>query len=133
MSKVDDHEDLSIETYKPVKAWILQREVKLKLRKNTRSGKGKNPDDMVYGVSTAPAAEASASEPATVQGPDPWISASADPWSVPPGLPETAAASAAPAWPDPTAAWMSHPEWPPPGGDLDAFGKGKNGKGNDQS
>jgi hypothetical protein len=112
MGRVDDNDELSIETYKPVKAWILQREVKLKLRKNTRSGKGlKNPDDMVYGVSAALPAEAPASEPAAAQGPDPWLSASADPWSVPPGLPDAAAASAAPAWPDSTAAWMSQPEW----------------------
>ena len=51
MGRVDDNDDISIETYLPVKTWILQREVKLKLRKNTRSGKGKNPDDRVYGVS----------------------------------------------------------------------------------
>ena len=43
MGRVDDHDELSIETYKLVKAWILQREIKLKLRKNTRSGKGKSP------------------------------------------------------------------------------------------
>ena len=42
MGRADDHEDLSIDTYKPVKARILQREIKLKLRKNTRSGKGKS-------------------------------------------------------------------------------------------
>ena len=47
MGRVDDHKDLSIETYRPVTNWILQREIKLKLRKNTRSGKGKSPDDMV--------------------------------------------------------------------------------------
>ena len=46
-------------------------------------------------------------------------------WSVPPGLPEAAALTAAPTWPDPSAAWISQPEWPPPDGDLDAFGKGK--------
>ena len=37
------HDDLFIETYFPVKTWILQREVKLRLRKNTRTGKGQEP------------------------------------------------------------------------------------------
>jgi len=62
MGRVDDNDDISIETYLPVKTWILQREVKLKLRKNTRSGKGKNPDDMVYGVSAQPPSEAPSGE-----------------------------------------------------------------------
>ena len=57
MGRVDDHAELSIETYMPVKTWILQREVKLNLRKNTRIGKGKSPDDMVYGVSAPPPSE----------------------------------------------------------------------------
>ena len=92
MGRVDDHEDLSIETYAPVKAWILQREIKLRLRKNTRTSKGKGPDDMVYGVSAAPPAEAPAGAPAADQGPDPWLSAASDPWSSPPGLPEAPAA-----------------------------------------
>ena len=102
--------------------WILQREVKLRLRKNTRTGKGKSPDDMVYGVSAQPPADASAAEVAAAPGPDPWSSA--------PGLPKVAAAPAAPTWPDSSAAWMSQPEWAQPGGDPDAFGKGK-GKGKD--
>ena len=101
MGRVDDHEDLSIETYRPVKNWILQREIKLKLRKNTRRGQVKSPDDMVYGVLAAATGEAPAGEAAAAQGPDPWLSAASHPWSLPPGLPEAPAAPAAPLWPDP--------------------------------
>ena len=50
MDRIDDHDDPDIEKFKPIKDWILQREIKLKLRKNTRPGKGKSSDDMVYGV-----------------------------------------------------------------------------------
>ena len=40
MGRADDHEDLTIEKFAPVKEWILQREIKLRLRNNTRWGKG---------------------------------------------------------------------------------------------
>ena len=131
MGRVDDHEELSIAIYLPVKTWILQRKVKLRLRKNTRTGKGKNPDDLVYGVSTQPPADALAADAAVAPGPDPWLSAASDPWSPASVSSEAAAAPTAPLWPDSSAAWMSQPAWAPPGSDLDAFGKGK-GKGKDQ-
>ena len=55
MGRIDDHEDLEITTYAPVRAWILQRDVKLKLHKTSRTkGLVKSPDDMVYGVNDAP-------------------------------------------------------------------------------
>ena len=75
MGRVDDHEELSIETYLPVKTWILKREVKLTLRKSTRTGKGKSPDDMVYCVSAQPPAGVPAAEATAAPGPDPWLSA----------------------------------------------------------
>ena len=50
MGCIDDHDELNIEKFEPIKDWILQREIKLRLRKNTRSGKSKSSDDMVYGV-----------------------------------------------------------------------------------
>ena len=131
MGRVDDHDDLSIETYFPVKTWILQRDVKLRLRKSTRTGKRKNPDDMVYGVSTQPPADAPAADATVAPGPDPWLSAASDPWSPAPVPSEAAVAPASPLRPDASAAWMSQLEWAPPGGDIDAFGKGK-GKGKDQ-
>jgi hypothetical protein len=132
MGRIDDHEDLNIEKFEPIKDWILQREVKLRLRKNTRSGKGKTADDMVYGVE--PKIAESPPQPPTSDTPpsvDPWHSAAsaADPWAASPGLPGAAAAASDAAWPDPSAAWTSYmsPEY---GGDIDAFGKGK-GKGKD--
>ena len=131
MGRVDDHEDLSIETYFPVKSWILQREIKLRLRKNTRSGKGRNPDDMVYGVDIADGQQQAApSKTQEAPGPDPWLASASDPWSSPPGLPPTQAAAQAPVWPpDDAQAWA---EWSQSGGDLDAFQKGK-GKGKGES
>ena len=50
LGRIDDHEELTIENFEPIKDWILQREIKLRLRKNSRSGKGRSSDDMVYGV-----------------------------------------------------------------------------------
>ena len=50
MGRIVDHDDLNIERFEPIKDWILQRVIKLRLRKNTRSGKCKSSDDMVYGV-----------------------------------------------------------------------------------
>ena len=55
LERIDDHDDFEIATYAPVKAWILQRDVKLKLRKNTPTKTSvKRPNDMVYGVKDAP-------------------------------------------------------------------------------
>ena len=76
---------------------------------------------MVYGVDIKE--KQAAPTPTEPAGADPWLT-SADPRASPPGLgPETSrdanwAASGA-AWASPDAAW------PPPGGDIDAFGKGK--------
>ena len=55
MGRVDDDNSLDLEAaYLPVKTWILNRDVKLKLRKHTRAKPAaRNPDDMVYGVDNA--------------------------------------------------------------------------------
>ena len=110
MGRIDDHDDLAIEKFAPVKEWIIQREIKLQLRKNSRSGKGKSPDDMVYGVE-AKTAEPSPppSQAASAPSVDPWHGAAtaADPWASSPGLPDAAAAAADPAWPDSSAPWTS--------------------------
>jgi hypothetical protein len=60
MGRVEDTEGLDLKdprdgyAYAPVKTWILQRDVKLKLRKHTRVRPAtKGPDDMVYGVDVA--------------------------------------------------------------------------------
>ena len=69
MGRVDDHDELNIEVYLPAKTWILQREIKLCLRKNRRTGKGKRPDDMVYGVSAPAPVETPNAKAAPAQGP----------------------------------------------------------------
>ena len=111
IGRVDDHEDLKITIYLPFEAWILERDVKLKLRKHTRVKPSVNsPDDMVYGVDDAqPSAEQAAPQQAAAFAADPWHGAAAasDPWAAPPGPPGEGAAAAA--WPPLT------PEWP--GGD----------------
>ena len=119
MGRVDDDAvDLKV-AYLPVKTWILQRDVKLKLRKHTRAKPAvNNPDDMIYGVDNArPSAGQVVSQPAAASADDPWHAAAAasDPWAASPAPPGEGAAAAA---------------WPPqspehPGGDLDAVGKGK--------
>ena len=111
MGRIDDHDNLTIENFAPVKDWILQREIKLRLRKNTRSGKGESPDDMVYGVNEPTAAEPPPPPPsraACAPSVDPWhgAAAAADPWASSPGLPEAAAAAADQVWPDPSALWV---------------------------
>ena len=100
---------MDIEAYRPVMVWILQREVKLKLRKNTRSGKGTDPNAMVYGVNEPSAAAAPPSQAAAAQGADPWhgSTSAADPWATSTGLPDPAAAAADHTWPDSSAPWTS--------------------------
>ena len=83
MGRIDDHDDLEITTYAPVKAWILQLDVKLKLRKSTRTKTSvKSPDDMVYGVNDAPPpAEQATHQPPSASAADPWYAsvAASDP------------------------------------------------------
>ena len=103
MGRVEDTEELDLKdpregnAYAPVRAWILQRDVKLKLRKNTRAKPAtKGPDDMVYGVDVAQPPAAPVPPPAA-SAEDPWHASAAapDPWATspaaPPGEPSAAA------------------------------------------
>ena len=122
MGRIDDQTDFKLTAYEPMRAWILQRDTKLKSRKAKRHrGSAKGPDDMVYGVES----KAELPTAATAPEADPWLT-SGDPWSQPPGLsPETPPPPEA-TWPGADAAWSgAAAAWPPPGGELDAFGKGK--------
>jgi hypothetical protein len=109
--------------YAPVRAWILARDVKLKLRKHTRVRPAtKGPDDMVYGVDVAQP------QPLPGQAPPQTAPAAEDPWHASIAAPDPwATSSAAPPGEPSAAAWAPQPEWQ--GGDLDAFGKGKGNKG----
>ena len=74
MGRVDDDDSLDLKVaYLLVKIWILNRDVKLELKKHTRAKPAvKNPDDMVYGVGNAqPSAEPVAPQPAAASAEDP--------------------------------------------------------------
>ena len=40
MGRIDDHDDLTIEKFEPIKEWILQRQIKLRLKKKHAVGQG---------------------------------------------------------------------------------------------